>query len=157
PTVPVMIGLAGGFVGVGILMGPALHLVPNQTHRSGIGMIILLFSSFIWSAGSLYWRRAKNAQSPFLAAGQQMICGGALLLLAGAITRERFNWGAVTPLSLWAWIYLVLIRAIVGFSAYIYRLRHCDPAKVATYAYVNPIVAVILGAVFAGETLSARA
>ena len=86
-----------------------------------------------------------------------MICGGALLLLAGKITRERFNWGAVTPLSLWAWIYLVLIGAIVGFSAYIYLLRHCDPAKVATYAYVNPIVAVILGAVFAGETLSARA
>lgn len=157
PSVPVMIGLAGGFLGVGILMAPSLHFTGHEMHRPGIGMMILLFSSFIWSAGSLYSRRAVNAESPFLAAGQQMICGGALLLLAGALTRERLQWSGVTALSIGAWIYLVLIGAIIGFSAYIYLLRHCDPAKVATYAYVNPIVAVILGALFAGETLSMRA
>ncbi len=120
-------------------------------------MLILLFSTFLWSAGSLYSRRAKNADSPFLAAGQQMICGGALLLLAGVIARERFHWHGISALSIWSWVYLVLIGAIIGFSAYIFLLRHCDPARVATYAYVNPIVAVILGTLFAGETLSARA
>ena len=62
----------------------------------------------------------------------------------------------MTWLSLGAWFYLVTIGAIVAFSAYIWLLRHCDPAKVATYAYVNPVVAVLLGAAFAGETLSAR-
>src|SRR5207248_6864782 len=92
----------------------------------------------------------------FLAAGQQMISGGMLLLLAGLITREKFHLATVTAHSIWAWIYLVLIGAIIGFTAYIYLLRHCDPAKVATYAYVNPIVAVLLGAFFAGETVTVR-
>ncbi|MBV9007673.1 MAG: EamA family transporter [Verrucomicrobia bacterium] len=157
PSAPVMLGLAGGFVGVGILMVPSLHFAADQTRQPGIGMIILLCSSFVWSAGSLYSRHAKSAESPFLAAGQQMICGGALLLLTGLVTRERMNWRDVSTLSICSWIYLVLIGAIIGFSAYIYLLRHCDPAKVATYAYVNPIVAVVLGALFAGETLSPRA
>jgi drug/metabolite transporter (DMT)-like permease len=157
PTAPVMVGLAGGFAGVGILMAPSLHFAANATRRPAIGMIILLCSSFIWSAGSLYSRHAKSAESPFLAAGQQMICGGALLSLAGLVTRERINWHSVSALSIYSWIYLVLVGAIIGFSAYIYLLRHCDPSKVSTYAYVNPIVAVILGTVFAGETLSGRA
>src|SRR5947208_15112334 len=79
-----------------------------------------------------------------------------LLLIAGFVGNERFQPHALTALSIWAWIYLVLIGAIIGFTAYIYLLRHCDPAKVATYAYVNPIVAVILGALFAGEHLTSR-
>src|SRR5207248_5301885 len=93
---------------------------------------------------------------PFLAAAQQMICGGALLFLVGLITREKVNLHAISAHSVWEWIYLVLIGAIIGFSAYIYLLRHCDPAKVATYAYVNPIVAVTLATLFAGEHLPSR-
>ena len=85
-----------------------------------------------------------------------MICGGALLFLVGLITLERVNMRAVSAHSIWAWIYLVLIGAIIGFSAYIYLLRHCDPTTVATYAYVNPIVAVILGVSFRGEHLTSR-
>ncbi len=159
PRPLVWLGLAGGFVGVGILVGPALKFSPDEQHHPGIGMLILLFSSFIWSAGSLYSRTVKNAASPFVAAGQQMLCGGALLILAGVVAGElqRFHPRAISLLSLGAFIYLVLIGAIIGFTAYIWLLRHCDPAKVATYAYVNPIVAVLLGAAFAGETLSTRA
>ena len=119
-------------------------------------MLILLVASFLWSVGSLYSRSVTSADSPFLAAAQQMICGGALLFLVGLITREKVNPHAVSSHSIWAWIYLVLIGAIIGFSAYIYLLRHCDPAKVATYAYVNPIVAVILGTLFRGEHLTSR-
>jgi glycosyltransferase involved in cell wall biosynthesis len=145
PRLTVLLGLAGGFIGVGILMAPSMHFSANESRHPGIGMLILLVASLLWSIGSLYSRSAKNADSPFLAAGQQMICGGMLLLLAGLITREKFHLAAVTAHSIWAWIYLVLIGAIIGFTAYIYLLRHCDPAKVATYAYVNPIVAVILG------------
>jgi drug/metabolite transporter (DMT)-like permease len=156
PSVPVLIGLAGGFLGVGILMAPLLNFSTNETRHPGIGMLILLVASLLWSIGSLYSRGAKNADSPFLAAGQQMICGGLLLLLAGFITREQFHPDSVTAYSVWAWVYLVLIGAIIGFSAYIYLLRHCDPAKVATYAYVNPLVAVILGALVAGEHLTSR-
>src|SRR5438045_1415487 len=92
-------------------------------------------------------------------AGQQMICGGVPLTVAGLAMGEhhRFDPSRISSLSIGAFAYLVIIGALVGYTAYIFLLRHCPPAKVATYAYVNPIVAVILGAIFAGETLSARA
>jgi drug/metabolite transporter (DMT)-like permease len=158
PTPIVWLGLAGGFAGVAILLGPALHFSPDESRHPGIGMLILLFSSFIWSAGSIYSRKAKSASPPLLLAGQQMICGGALLTLVGLLMGEhhRFDASRISLLSMGAFAYLVVIGALVGYTAYIFLLRHCDPAKVATYAYVNPIVAVLLGALFAGETLTAR-
>jgi drug/metabolite transporter (DMT)-like permease len=157
PTPIVWLGLLGGFIGVGILVGPAFT-VPTHGNHLGLGMSILLIGSFLWSLGSLYSRRAKSAPSLFVAAGQQMICGGALLMLAGFITGEHrvFALSQVSSLSIGAFVYLVLIGALVGYTAYFYLLRHCDPAKVATYAYVNPIVAMLLGTLFAGETLTLR-
>jgi drug/metabolite transporter (DMT)-like permease len=158
PLPIIWFGLVGGFAGVGVLLGPALRFPSNGGRHPAIGMFILLVSSFIWSAGSLYSRTAKHAASPFLTAAQQMLCGGLLLLLAGIVTGEvrRFHPSSISILSLASFIYLVIIGAVVGYTAYIWLLRHCDPAKVATYAYVNPIVAVLLGAAFAGETLSVR-
>jgi drug/metabolite transporter (DMT)-like permease len=153
------LGLAGGFVGVGLLIGPALRLsTTGQSPRAWIGMTILLGSSLIWSAGSLYSRTAKNAPSPFLAAAQQMLCGGMLLIIAGLATGElrHFDARQISAQSAGAFVYLVLIGGIIGYASYAWLLRYCDPAKVATYAYVNPIVAVVLGALFAGETLSLR-
>ncbi len=158
PRPIVWLGLAGGFLGVAVLLGPALRFSSNGASHPAIGMSILLFSSFIWSAGSLYSRATKHAASPFLATAQQMVCGGALLLLTGILVREphRFEPGNMSILSIGAFAYLVIIGAIVGYTAYIFLLRNCDPAKVATYAYLNPIVAVTLGALFAGETLTLR-
>jgi drug/metabolite transporter (DMT)-like permease len=158
PTPIMWMGLAGGFIGVGILFGPGLHVQSTAGRNPAIGISILLVTSFIWSAGSLYSRVAKHAASPFLTAAQQMICGGILLLIAGVITGElpRFHPGSVSMLSAGSFIYLVLIGAVIGYTAYIWLLRHCDPAKVATYAYVNPIVAVLLGTSFAGETVTVR-
>lgn len=155
PTPIVWLGLIGGFLGVALLVGPAFT-APSANNHLALGMSILLVGSLIWSAGSLYSRTTKNSPSPFLAAGQQMICGGALLFLMAMALREYrgFHPSHITWLSLGAFVYLVVIGALVGFPAYIYLLRHCDPAKVATYAYVNPIVAVLLGAAFAGETLT---
>ena len=152
------LGLVGGFIGVGILLAPALRFSSNNGRHPAIGMSILLVSSFIWSAGSLYSRTAKHAASPFLTAAQQMLCGGLLLLFAGVATGEtrRFNPSSISILSVASFVYLVIIGAVVGYTAYIWLLRHCDPAKVATYAYVNPIVAVVLGTAFAGETLTLR-
>ena len=158
PIPVVWLGLVGGFLGVGTLLGPALRFSSSGGRHPAIGMSILLFSSFIWSAGSLYSRKAKHAASPFLTAAQQMICGGLLLLFAGVVTGEtrRLHPSSMSILSLASFAYLVIIGAVVGYTAYIWLLRHCDPAKVATYAYVNPIVAVLLGAAFAGETLRMR-
>lgn len=159
PTPMVWLGLIGGFIGVGVLVQTALTTpAESPNEHLALGMAILLFGSLIWSAGSLYSRRARNAPSPFLAAGQQMLCGGALLILAGVILGEYrgFDPRHITMPSAMAFVYLVLIGSLVGFPAYIFLLRHCDPAKVATYAYINPIVAVLLGTAFAGETLTMR-
>lgn len=159
PRPLVLLGLAAGFVGVGILVGPALTASPARaSHHAGLGMLILLFGSLVWSIGSLYSRRTRNSASPILSSAQTMLCGGALMILAGLASGEAhtFDFRKVTALSLGAFTYLVLIGAIVGYTAYIWLLRHCDPAKVATYAYVNPVVAVLLGAGFAGESVSGR-
>ena len=158
PTPIMWMGLGGGFLGVGILFGPGLHLHSSGGRNPVIGISILLVTSFIWSAGSLYSRAAKHAASPFLTAAQQMICGGILLLLAGVVTGElpQFHPSSVSMLSLGSFVYLVIIGAVVGYTAYIWLLRHRDPAKVATYAYVNPVVAVLLGTLFAGETVTVR-
>lgn len=159
PNLITTVGLIGGFAGVGLLVGPALTFSNHgESPHAWIGMSILLFSSLVWSAGSLYSRRTRNAASPFLAAGQQMLCGGALLIFAGAASGElrHFDPSQITKQSLGAFAYLVLIGGIVGYGSYAWLLRYCEPAKVATYAYVNPIVAVLLGTLFAGEKLSTR-
>jgi drug/metabolite transporter (DMT)-like permease len=159
PTGITILGLSGGFIGVAVLVGPALRFSGNhESPQAWIGVSILLCSSLIWSAGSLYSRHNRATTSTFLAAAQQMLCGGALLLLAGLIKGElrQFDPRQITALSLGAFVYLVLIGGIIGYVSYAWLLRHCDPAKVATYAYVNPIVAVLLGTAFAGERVTLR-
>jgi drug/metabolite transporter (DMT)-like permease len=159
PTGLVWLGLIGGFIGVGVLVGPAFAAPSNGAHNHfALGVTILLLGSLLWSAGSLYSRGAKTATSVFVGAGQQMICGGGLLFVLGVVLGEhrRFAINHITWLSVGAFIYLVLIGALIGYTAYFYLLRMCDPAKVATYAYVNPIVAILLGILFAGENLTLR-
>src|SRR5437870_12637405 len=158
PAPIIWMGLVGGLSSFGFLLEPSLHFSSYDGRHPAIGLSFLVGSSFVWSAGSLYSPTAKHAASPFLTAAQQMLCGGLLLLLAGIVTGEvrRFHPGSVSILSLASFIYLVIIGAVVGYTAYIWLLRHCEPAKVATYAYVNPIVAVLLGALFAGETVTMR-
>jgi drug/metabolite transporter (DMT)-like permease len=153
----VWFGLIGGFVGVGVLVGPEF-IAPAGHHYLAFGMSILLVASLLWSIGSLYSRTARNAPSPFMAAGQQMICGGLLLIFISSIAGEHRNFhpSNLTFVSFTAFAYLVIVAGLIGFPAYIFLLRHCDPAKVATYAYVNPIVAVFLGTSLAGETLTLR-
>jgi drug/metabolite transporter (DMT)-like permease len=159
PSGLVLLGLAGGFLGIVILVGPAWFApVGVAGGHLGAGMAILLFGSLVWSIGSLYSRRSTNTASPIFFSGQTMVCGGGLMFITGLVIGEMraFHFRNLNPLSLGAFAYLVLIGAIVGYTAYIWLLRHCDPAKVATYAYVNPVVAVLLGAFFAGEHLSGR-
>ena len=159
PTRFVWLGLLIGFCGVGVLVSPAFGgpSTGTSSHMS-LGILILLIGSLIWAAGSLYALRVKHASSFIMSAGQQMLCGGALLLLAGfALGQHRqFEWHRVTWLSISGWIYLVLVGALIGYTAYFWLLRHCEPAKVATYAYVNPVVAMLLGMLVAHETVSLR-
>src|SRR5262249_43153519 len=110
-------------------------------------------------SGSIYVARgARLPDSWVLATGMEMVFGGIFLLLAASITGDysRFSWQAVSTRSFLAFLYLITFGAIIGYSAYIYLLKHTTPVRPATYAYVNPMIAVLLGWLLAGEQLTIR-
>jgi drug/metabolite transporter (DMT)-like permease len=156
PTVQIAAGLVLGLVGVALLIGPESLMGGDRIDVTGAAVV--LGGSMSWAAGSILSRHVKVPSRPLLATGIQMLCGGALLILAGLLGGEaaRIDASAISAKSVLALIYLILIGAIVGYSAYIWLLRVSTPARVSTYAYVNPVVAVLLGWLFAGETVSPR-
>jgi len=149
-------GLALGPAGVALLVGPAAGAGAERV--DGLGAAVLVGAALSWTIGTLSAPGTDLPASKPLAIAMQMLCGGALLLVAGLLTGEgaRFHPAAVTARSLLALIYLALFGSIVAFSAYMWLLHHCPPARVATYAFVNPIVAVLLGWGLAGEPLGPR-
>jgi drug/metabolite transporter (DMT)-like permease len=156
PTPPMIMGLIMGLIGIAILIGPADILGGQEI--SMVGVAALLLAAFSWAIGSLYARRAALPALPLQATALEMLAGGALLLLMGALTGDfqRFDAGALSPRSLVAFVYLVVFGAVVAFTAYGWLLRVSTPARVSTYAYVNPAVAVFLGWGLAGEPISGR-
>lgn len=147
-------GLSLGFAGIILLLGQGKLTGPG--HIDTLGAAAVLFAALSWAVGSLYSRRAKLPDSPFLITGMQMLSGGVLTLLAGFANGEaaRLEWGAISLLSFSSWAYLVIFGSMVGFTCYIWLLRVAPAERVATYAYVNPVVAVFLGWAFAGESLT---
>ncbi len=156
PSGQVILGLACGLAGMALLIGPT-DLAGNGA-LDPVGALALVLATLSWSVGSLYSRRASLAQSPLLATGMEMLMGGLLLLAAGSLTGEwaRLNLGGVSLLSVAALGYLIVFGSLIAFSAYVWLLRVTTPARAATYAYVNPVVAVFLGWALAGEPLNAR-
>ncbi|MDQ6831508.1 MAG: drug/metabolite exporter YedA [Gemmatimonadota bacterium] len=156
PNAGTAIGLAIGLAGMALLVGPGV------LHGGGgidpVGAAVLIVGGLSWALGSLYARTADLPNEPMLANGMEMMAGGAILLLAGLLTGEshRLVLSAVSAKSMWSLIYLITIGAIVGFSAYTYLIRNAAPSLVGTYAYVNPVVAILLGWAFAGEPLTLR-
>lgn len=143
------IGMAIGFVGVMWLnAGSALSATPQ-------GLVALLVAPVAWAFGSV-WSRGRDLPSPFMSAAGQMLCGGAVMLLAGIILGERM-YSAVSVHGTLAVLYLVTFGSIIAFSAYIWLLRHVRPALASSYAYVNPPIAVLFGAALAGERFSLHA
>lgn len=155
PTGAVMVGLVLGTLGLGLLVGPDGWMPGSRVDPVGAGVILL--ASLSWAAGSMV-SRSMRLSAPLLATGQQMLAGGAALLLLGFLTGEagRLDPGAVSVRSVLALLYLVVFGSLVGYTCYIWLLRVSTPAKVATYAYVNPLVAVALGWLLAGEELTER-
>ena len=149
-------GLAVGIAGLGLLVGPAELWGSSRVDPLGAG--VLMFGSLSWSVGSLYTRHAKLPPSPFLAAAMEMLAGGTLLIVLGLLSGEgkQLHWGAVSMRSLSGLIYLVFFGSLLGFTAYMWLLGVASTARVSTYAYVNPVVAVFVGWAFAGELLTAR-
>lgn len=147
-------GIALGFVGLAILATPAAGGQPVDP----AGLVVLLVACVLWASGSIYSRYTPNPGSPWLTVSAQMICGGLVLLSASAVSGEtaKFDWHGVSARSLWALVYLIVAGSWIGFSAYIWLLRATTPARVSSYAYVNPVVAVLLGWAVLGEPLTPR-
>lgn len=156
PTSSVIGGLILGFLGAALLFAPWTG--PGGTPVSWIGAAAVLFASFCWAAGSLYSIRAAQPESPFLATGMQMLCGGGLLLLAGMLAGEwiSLNLAAASLRSWLAVAYLLVFGSLIAFTAYVWLFRATTPARASTYAYVNPVVAVFLGWLLAGEVVTQR-
>jgi drug/metabolite transporter (DMT)-like permease len=156
PTGRIIAGLVLGLIGLVMLIGPAAVLGGGGVDP--VGAIVVALGSLSWAAGSIYARQANMPKRPRLATGMQMIAGGAGLLIVGVVAGEvpRLHVEAVSLRSALALVYLILFGAIVAYSAYIWLLQVSTPARVSTYAYVNPVVAVILGWALAGEELSGR-
>ena len=156
PNGAVSFALLLGLFGVSILSrsdGQA-----SAQHNWYLGVFALMIASVVWAVGSLYSRKAPRPASAILGVGTQMLCGGFLLSLVSVFTGEtsRFDWSKVSSESFFVWCYLVVFGAIVAFTAYIWLTRVCPPALLGTYAFVNPVVAVVLGWAIAGEQLNLR-
>lgn len=154
PSPRVAIGLVAGFAGVALL----IHVVrdPFAGGVSGLDALLLLFSAFCWAAGTAVVRGMSLPLSPMLSAGLQLLCGGTLLLLLSAVRGELwvFDIAAVSLASLAGLGYLIVFGTLITFNAYVWLLGVVAPARVATYAFVNPVVAVFVGWVVADETLT---
>ena len=149
----VMLGLAVGFGGVALL---ARGEPANSSSAYGWAVAVLLASSVGWAYGSVFSRNSNKPDSPFLNGGMQMISGGALLLGCAAVAGEfkSFAPGQVTWLSFAAWTYLMVAGSIVAYTAYVWLLQVSTPARVSTSAYVNPLIAVVLGCTVGQEAFS---
>lgn len=148
-------GLVLGFFGLILLVGPS-KLGAGRVNP--IGATVLILASLSWATGSVSAKHLKLPRSPLLTTGMQSLVGGVLLILASVL----FGRGAsvqlatVSTRSLLALGYLIVFGSLLGLSAYNWLLHHASPARVATYAYVNPIVAMLLGWALAGEAISVR-
>ena len=156
PVPKVILGLLLGFGGMVLLVGPA-HL-GNSGRVDPVGAAVLVFASLSWACGSLYSKHGSMPSSPMLAVAMQSLAGGATLLIAGFFKGEfhNFHLATVSGRSWTALAYLIVFGSGIGFSAYIYILQKSTAARVATYAFVNPVVALFLGWLIVGETISLR-
>lgn len=150
----VILGLVGGLAGVAILVVPGSDLAAIEP----IGALMAVGASLSWAIGSIYARGNRLPRIQLLSTGMQMLTGGGLLMLAGAATGELFGLDAsrFSTDSIVALVYLVLVGSLIGFSVYAWLLQNVATSTVATYAYVNPVVAVLLGWLFLSEPITLR-
>lgn len=148
-------GITIGFAGVVLLMWPS---GPGGLRTDLLGAAMVVTAALSWAAGSIYGMTATSPKSPVLSNGMTMLAGGTLLFLAGLARGEAagFHPERVSALSIGAFLYLALFGSLVAFSAYTYLLGKAGPARASTYAFVNPVVAVLLGWALAGEPFSSR-
>ena len=151
------IGIVVGFVGVAILVGPTALGATGALEAAGV--VAMNISPIAWSSGSLFaTHRANLPQHPLVSTGLQMVTGALVLAAMSLVSGEpaRFDPAAVTAPSFAAFLYLTIVGSIVAFTTFGWMIRVAPLPLVATYAYVNPVVAVILGAIVLGEPIEPR-
>ena len=158
PNWKVLLGVFIGMTGVALLVGDGLRAGITGSSINLLSVIVSLLASLAWAAGSVYASRYPIKTSTSMASGMQMLGGGSLLLLFALAVGDlqRLNLAAASWVSIGAFFYLLVFGSLVGFTAYSFLLRTVSPARAATYAYVNPGVAVFLGWLLAGEPLTPR-
>ncbi len=155
PTLLTVGGMLLGMAGVAWLAAP-WERGPGSLDPHGV--IAVLVACVAWSLGAIYSRHARRPAEPLVAASLQMLGGGIALVVAAWIRGDLAHVGlaAVTSRSWFAFAYLIAMGSLVGFSTFVWLMKHSTPALVFTYAYVNPVVAVFLGWLLAGEAVTAR-
>lgn len=156
PDRRIILGLLIGFGGLALLVAETQGLSPaDQLDTAGI--LALVLAAFLWSLGSVYSRSAEMPKSSLMGTGIEMLAGAAGLFVAGTLSGEwqALNLGAIRPASLLGLAYLVTFGSLIGFVAYAWLLRNAPLSLVSTYAYVNPVIAIFLGAWLASEPINA--
>jgi drug/metabolite transporter (DMT)-like permease len=156
PAARVMIGLLMGFTGLALLVGP--KDLGGSARINPTGVAILVVASFAWACGSLHSKHGQMPSSPLLGAAMQSLTGGIALWVVGWLSGEvkTLHLAAVSTRSWVALGYLIFFGSMMGFTAYIYILKHSTATRVATYAFVNPVVALFLGWLLLGESITLR-
>jgi drug/metabolite transporter (DMT)-like permease len=155
-TLRLALALVIGIGGVAVLMSHSLNLGGEPIDRAGA--VALIIGSMSWSAASVLTRKLELPPSKVMSSGAQMLVGGVMLTFTAAALGEFHNFHPST-VSRGAWLsllYLIVAGSIIGFTAYVWLIHHESPTKVGTYAYVNPVVAVVLGYFLGGESLGLR-
>ena len=156
PNAAVFVGVGLGLVGLALLLGP--DALSGGSRSSSAGALVLMVASLSWAAGSIYTKLAPRARSATVATGTQMLAGGLALFGAAVVAGEpaRLSLAHASTSSLVAFAYLLTFGSLIGFTAYVYLLSHTTAAKASTYAYVNPVVAVLLGWAVGHEPVTSR-
>jgi drug/metabolite transporter (DMT)-like permease len=156
PAARVLLGLLLGFAGLALLVGP--KDLGGSARINPVGVAILIVASFAWACGSLYSKHGEMPSSPLLGAAMQSLAGGVTLWIAGVVSGETrtLHLAAVSTRSWIALAYLIFFGSMMGFTAYIYILKHSTATRVSTYAFVNPVVALFLGWLLLGESITLR-
>lgn len=156
PTAVLVTGVVVGLIGVALLVGPGA--IPVGARPPLIDVLAIILSSLSWWIGSLYIKHTKSGTSLIMASAMQMLSASVSMLLVGLVLGEGkgLHLSGISTLSWAAFAYLIVAGSLVAFPVYVWLLEHSTPAKVSTYAYVNPVVALVLGWAILGEPMNLR-
>jgi drug/metabolite transporter (DMT)-like permease len=156
PSAMTLLGLLLGAAGVAWLAAPWESGAQGGLPLPGVSIVLL--ACLLWAVGSIYSRHVRNPAPLMLGSALQMVTGGGALLIAAALHGEysHLELASATARSWWAVVYLITVGSLIGFSTFVWLMRHSSPARVSTYAFVNPIVAVFLGWLILNEPISLR-